>query len=86
MGTVADVKPDDKAKAKATRNKKNGHHPDTLAAPHPGPILALILASLQTMRDGDFSVRLPGTGPGWRAKSPTPSTRSSPPTSRWRRS
>ena len=38
--------------------------------------LSLILAGLQTMRDGDFSVRLPGTGRVCRERSPTPSTTS----------
>ena len=46
--------------------------------------LSVILAGLQTMRDGDFSVRLPGSWTGLEAKSPTPSIPSSPPTSRWR--
>ncbi len=48
--------------------------------------LAVILASLQTVRDGNFSVRLPVAWTGLPARSPTPSTRSSLPMSRWRRS
>jgi hypothetical protein len=37
--------------------------------------LVSILQSLQTMKNGDFSVRLPVHGPDFRAKSPTTSTR-----------
>ena len=38
--------------------------------------LSVILASLRAMRDGDFSVRLPGHGPGLAGRSRTPSTTS----------
>ena len=47
--------------------------------------LSAILAKLQRMRDGDFSVRLPGSWTGLSAKSLTRSMTSSPPISRWRR-
>jgi hypothetical protein len=33
--------------------------------------LSAILASLQTMRDGDFSVGCRDPGPDWKARSPT---------------
>ena len=42
--------------------KKNGH--SVLAADSTSADLSMILASLQTMRDGDFSVRLPGSWTG----------------------
>ena len=38
--------------------------------------LGAILAGLQTMRDGDFSVRLPGVWTGVAERLPTPSTKS----------
>ena len=44
------------ATATAQEVKSNGHVNGELASAD----LSLILASLQTMRDGDFSVRLPG--------------------------
>ena len=47
--------------------------------------LGLILSSLQTMRDGDFSVRLPGSWTGIAERSPTHSMTSLPTTSKWRR-
>lgn len=47
--------------------------------------LSVILASLQTMRDGDFSVRLPGAWTGLAGKSRILSIPSSLPTSRWQR-
>ncbi len=46
------------ALAEAAPLKQNGHSNGDLASGE----LGLILASLQTMRDGDFSIRLPG---GW---------------------
>src|SRR5258708_40069802 len=42
----------------------NGH----AAGVEPGAALPAILASLRTMRDGDFSVRLPGTWTGLEGK------------------
>ena len=44
----------------------NGH--STLVAEPDSPDLAVILASLQTMRAGDFSVRLPGSWTGLAGK------------------
>jgi HAMP domain-containing protein/CheY-like chemotaxis protein/signal transduction histidine kinase len=44
------------------KNKKNGK--STLVAHPASDDLSVILASLQTMRDGDFSVRLPGSWTG----------------------
>ena len=39
------------------------------SGPEPGPAeLVAVLASLQTMRDGDFSVRLPGSWAGLAGK------------------
>ena len=55
-----------------------------MADPRPDD-LSIILAGLQTMRDGDFSVRLPGSWTGLAGKSPTHSTPLSLPISRWRR-
>ena len=46
-----------------SRHNNNNHHPATEPAE-----LAAILASLQTMRDGDFSVRLPGSWVGMAGK------------------
>jgi HAMP domain-containing protein/CheY-like chemotaxis protein/signal transduction histidine kinase len=46
--------------------KKNGH--SVLAAEPTSADLSVILASLQTMRDGDFSVRLPGSWTGLEGK------------------
>ena len=46
-----------------SRHNNNNHHPATEPAE-----LAAILASLQTMRDGDFSVRLPGSWTGMAGK------------------
>jgi hypothetical protein len=47
--------------------------------------LSVILASLQTMRDGDFSVRLPGSWTGLAGKIGIPSIPSFPRTNRWQR-
>ncbi len=44
-------------------NGQNGH-----SSPEPSPDLVAILASLQTLRDGDFSVRLPGSWVGLAGK------------------
>ena len=46
--------------------KKNGH--SVLASESTSADLSMILASLQTMRDGDFSVRLPGSWTGLEGK------------------
>ena len=53
-------------------------------APSPVSDLSVILAGLQTMRDGDFSVRLPGSWTGIEGRLPTLSIPSSPRTNRWR--
>jgi HAMP domain-containing protein/CheY-like chemotaxis protein len=64
---------DSKNTATAIANREKGADPE----PHGRPILAAgpvpseltaILASLQTMRDGDFSVRLPGSWTGLEGK------------------
>lgn len=68
--------------AEETNGKNGGRHDRGLSSPE----LGLILTSLQTVRDGDFSVRLPGNWTGLAGKSQTLSTKSSPPTSRWRES
>ena len=52
--------------APKTSEKNNGHSSVT-AEPSPADFAA-ILASLQTMRDGDFSVRLPGSWTGLAGK------------------
>ena len=46
---------------------QNGHGTAVLTEPAPGQ-LAVILAGLQTVRDGDFSVRLPGSWTGLEGK------------------
>ena len=56
---VANGKPD-------TGEKKNGH--SVLLTESAAPDLSVILAGLQTMRDGDFSVRLPGSWTGLEGK------------------
>ena len=48
--------------------------------------LGEILASLQTVRDGNFSVRLPATWTGLGGKLQTHLMTLLPPTSKWRRS
>jgi HAMP domain-containing protein/CheY-like chemotaxis protein/signal transduction histidine kinase len=67
METVAPVTATKKPRGKAPRGMENGHSADGAAAPLPED-LALILASLQTMRDGDFSVRLPVAWTGLKGK------------------
>ena len=79
-GTAVIERPKGKAKITYNNGHKNGANGNDADAE-----LSLVLASLQNMRDGDFSVRLPGNWTGFREKSPTPSTTSPPPTSRWRR-
>ncbi len=60
----AEAKPE---KSKATP-KSNGHANGNGRADVSAADLAIILASLQTMRDGDFSVRLPGAWTGLAGK------------------
>ncbi|MHB8303782.1 MAG: HAMP domain-containing protein [Acidobacteriaceae bacterium] len=67
METMSDVTAGAKRKPKAPRSKDNGHLAEELAAPNPEE-LALILAGLQTMRNGDFSVRLPMAWTGLKGK------------------
>ncbi len=67
MGMVSNVTSTSKQKSKAPRNKNKGSFSDDGAVPHTED-LALILASLQTMQDGDFSVRLPVAWVGLKGK------------------
>jgi HAMP domain-containing protein/CheY-like chemotaxis protein/signal transduction histidine kinase len=70
MATTADVTVDAKQSAKVSKGKSTGNL--TVEKPAAlGPVgddLAMILASLQTMRDGDFSVRLPVAWTGLKGK------------------
>ncbi|HXN19846.1 MAG TPA: HAMP domain-containing protein [Candidatus Binatus sp.] len=59
--TTANTEPDGKSSAKS--NGQNNVHADVSYAD-----LSIILSSLQTMRDGDFSVRLPGNWTGLAGK------------------
>jgi HAMP domain-containing protein/CheY-like chemotaxis protein/signal transduction histidine kinase len=59
--TTANTEPDSKSNAKS--NGQNNVHVDVSYAD-----LSVILLSLQTMRDGDFSVRLPGNWTGLAGK------------------
>src|SRR5580704_13833442 len=54
------------ASAPKTSEKNNGH--SSVTAEPSAVDFAAILASLQTMRDGDFSVRLPGSWTGLAGK------------------
>ncbi|HEY4382831.1 MAG TPA: HAMP domain-containing protein [Acidobacteriaceae bacterium] len=54
-------------KESRTQNESNGHHNNGVDSPQ-GEDLALILESLQTMRDGNFSVRLPVAWTGLKGK------------------
>lgn len=73
MELTADVTANGRQKAKnpklskAPKSKQSGDLSNAAAAPVPDD-LALILSSLQTMRDGDFSVRLPVAWTGLRGK------------------
>src|SRR6202051_2919208 len=58
MATIASVTGRSNKKAKSSENGSDGGPSRAQSTPQPDD-LALILASLQTMRDGDFSVRLP---------------------------
>ena len=70
MATTADVTANTKHKTRASKGKSNG----TLAGAQSTVSsaatddLAIILASLQTMREGDFSVRLPVAWTGLQGK------------------
>ena len=50
----------------AQKSKRNGHSP--VSASGDSGDMGVILASLQTMREGDFSVRLPGSWTGLSGK------------------
>jgi len=70
MEQIAEVLPSAKRKPKETRtnaNGNNGNHANGIDSSQ-SIDLALILESLQTMRDGDFSVRLPASWTGLRGK------------------
>jgi HAMP domain-containing protein/CheY-like chemotaxis protein/signal transduction histidine kinase len=71
METTADVVTSAKRRPREQRGKGNGQFADTdtdgAVAPE-AEDLALILASLQTMRDGNFSVRLPVAWTGLKGK------------------
>jgi HAMP domain-containing protein/CheY-like chemotaxis protein/signal transduction histidine kinase len=58
MATAATISAVEVKKVKPAGIRTGGKAPQGSASPQPDE-LALILASLQTMRDGDFSVRLP---------------------------
>jgi hypothetical protein len=68
METITDVVTPAKRRPKEPRTN-NGHngHADGINAPQ-SEDLALILESLQTMRDGNFSVRLPVAWTGLKGK------------------
>src|SRR5947209_6589538 len=67
MATSAPIAPGDQKKSKSSENGRNGKsgRSETYA---PTSDLAVILAGLQTMRDGDFSVRLPVSWVGLEGK------------------
>ena len=67
MATSATVPGRETKKAKPSENGKNGNGFANSTNSRPDD-LALILASLQTMRDGDFSVRLPVAWTGLKGK------------------
>jgi hypothetical protein len=73
----------DGATDESQKNKNNGN--SALAAQPGSGDLSIILAALQTMRDGGFSVRLPGSWTGMAGKIADTSTPLLLPTSRWRR-
>ena len=58
MATSATIAPGEAKKIKSSENRRAAQPPKQKPDSH-SEDLALILASLQTMRDGDFSVRLP---------------------------
>ena len=70
MATTADVTTDVKRSAKSSKSISNGNlAEEQLVTVGPSTDeLAMILASLQTMRNGDFSVRLPGSWTGLAGK------------------
>ncbi len=68
MELIGDVTPTAKRTSRAPRTKENGHSSNGSPSSQPEEDLALILASLQTMRDGDFSARLPVAWTGLKGK------------------
>ncbi len=68
MATPATLTPEDSKKRKASEPSRNGKGPKENEPRPGGSDLALILAGLQTMRDGDFSVRLPVSWVGLEGK------------------
>ena len=70
MATTADVTTDVKRSAKSSKSISNGNlAEEQLVTVGPSTDeLAMILASLQTMREGDFSVRLPVAWTGLKGK------------------
>ncbi len=70
MATTADVTANAKHKAKASKGKSNGSLAvgQSTVSSAAADDLAIILASLQTMREGDFSVRLPVAWTGLQGK------------------
>ena len=67
MELTADVMANGKPRNKVPKTKSNGNLPEEPATPVAAD-LALILSSLQTMRDGDFSARLPVEWTGLKGK------------------
>src|ERR1700748_807199 len=67
MAPTATVSARTNKKAKSSENGAGDQHFRAQSTPRPDD-LALILASLQTMRDGDFSVRLPVAWVGLKGK------------------
>src|SRR5258707_6298039 len=65
-GTTAGTTAPTSEAAPKSGSKANGHN--TVAGDNGNADLSVILASLQTMRDGDFSVRLPGDWTGLHRK------------------
>jgi HAMP domain-containing protein len=69
MAMTADVTANVKHRAKASKSNSNGNLAVEQAASDPAADdLAIILASLQTMREGDFSARLPVAWTGLKGK------------------
>src|SRR5207253_10313544 len=68
MATSATLAPEDSKKRKAPEPSTNGKGPKEKGLQPGGGDLAQILAGLQTIRDGDFSVRLPVSWVGLEGK------------------
>src|SRR6202789_3099130 len=69
MGTTANMTADAKPTAKSSKSNRNGNLAgEQMVADPATDELAMILASLQTMREGDFSVRLPVAWTGLKGK------------------